>query len=366
MPEITETAIRKALSRVIDPAHGKDIVTLNHVSGIAIKDDIGGSHIFFSLEVDPARGPVLEDIRQHAENAVKQIAGVSMVTAVLTAHRGASKQAMGKGPPRASTQAAVPGIKHIVAVASGKGGVGKSTMAVNLAAAFAADNLRVGLMDADIYGPSVPRMLGIADKKPEMLEGKKLQPIHAAGMQVMSMGFLVAEDNPVIWRGPMVMGAIQQFLRDVAWGELDILVVDMPPGTGDAQLTLAQQVPLSGAVIVTTPQDISLIDARKGLNMFRRVDVPILGLVENMSYFICPHCSGRSEIFSHGGGRSEAGKLECDFLGEVPLDLEVRQSMDAGKPIVVANPNGTQAMVFKNIAARILKKLNEGAKVVAE
>ena len=245
----------------------------------------------------------------------------------------------------------MPGVSHILAVASGKGGVGKSTVAVNLALALPRHGLQVGMLDADIYGPSLPRMLGITGK-PEATPDKRLMPMERYGIKAMSMGFIVAEDTPMIWRGPMVIGALEQMLRDVDWGELDVLVVDMPPGTGDAQLTMAQRVPLAGAVIVSTPQDIALIDARKGLNMFRKVDVPVLGIVENMSYFICPNCGHESHIFGHGGARREAEKLGTDFLGEVPLHIAIRETSDAGTPIVVEQPDSPQAQAFKRIAAQ--------------
>jgi ATP-binding protein involved in chromosome partitioning len=250
----------------------------------------------------------------------------------------------------------VPGVGAIVAVASGKGGVGKSTVAANLALGLRANGLRVGVLDADIYGPSMPRMLGISGR-PRSRDGKTLIPMENYGLKCMSMGFLVPEDTPMIWRGPMVMSALQQMLREVEWGELDIMIADMPPGTGDAQLTMAQQVPLAGAVIVSTPQDIALLDARKGLNMFRKVDVPVLGIVENMSYFLCPHCGGRSEIFSHGGARQEADRLGTEFLGEVPLDLEIRETSDGGTPITVSNPDNPHALVFRRMAARIWEKV---------
>jgi ATP-binding protein involved in chromosome partitioning len=241
-------------------------------------------------------------------------------------------------------------------VASGKGGVGKSTVAANLALGLRANGLRVGVLDADIYGPSMPRMLGISGR-PRSRDGKTLIPMENYGLKCMSMGFLVPEDTPMIWRGPMVMSALQQMLREVEWGELDIMVVDMPPGTGDAQLTMAQQVPLAGAVIVSTPQDIALLDARKGLNMFTKVEVPVLGIVENMSYFLCPHCGGRSEIFSHGGARQEAERLGTEFLGEVPLDIRIRETSDGGTPITVADPDNPHALVFRHMAARIWDKV---------
>jgi ATP-binding protein involved in chromosome partitioning len=258
----------------------------------------------------------------------------------------------------------VPGVSRIIAVASGKGGVGKSTTDVNLALAFAANlalamkanGRSVGVLDADIYGPSMPRMLGISGR-PTSRDGKVMQPMTGFGIKCMSMGFLVPEDTPMIWRGPMVMSALQQMLRDVDWGELDVMMVDMPPGTGDAQLTMAQQVPLAGAVIVSTPQDIALLDARKGLNMFRKVDVPVLGIVENMSYFVCPHCGERSEIFGHGGARREAERLGTEFLGEVPLHIAIRETSDEGRPIVVSQPESAEAQAFRSIAARVAEKL---------
>ncbi len=240
-------------------------------------------------------------------------------------------------------------MKAIIAVASGKGGVGKSTTAVNLALAFAANDLSVGILDADIYGPSMPRLLGVTGR-PQPANGRVLNPLQGYGVKVMSMGFMVEDDTPMIWRGPMVMSALTQMLREVAWGELDVLVVDMPPGTGDAQLTMAQQVPLAGAIIVSTPQDLALIDARKGLNMFRKVDVPVLGIIENMSYFACPSCGHRSEIFGHGGAREEAEKLGVPFLGEVPLDMELRKRSDGGQPIVVSLPDSEHAGIYRDIA----------------
>jgi ATP-binding protein involved in chromosome partitioning len=249
----------------------------------------------------------------------------------------------------------VPGVRSIIAVASGKGGVGKSTTATNLALALASQGLKVGMLDADIYGPSQPRMLGISGR-PNSPDGKVLTPLENYGVKCMSMGFLVAEDTPMIWRGPMVQSALQQMLRDVEWGELDVIVVDMPPGTGDAQLTMAQQVPLTGAVIVSTPQDIALIDAKKGLNMFRKVDVPVLGIVENMSVFVCPNCGHESHIFSHGGAKKEAERLGMEFLGEMPLHIAIRETSDSGKPIVVSDPESPQAKAYQAIAKRIWEK----------
>jgi ATP-binding protein involved in chromosome partitioning len=249
-------------------------------------------------------------------------------------------------------------VKTIIAVASGKGGVGKSTTAVNLAMSFSSLGLSVGILDADIYGPSLPRMMGI-NEKPTSTDGKILQPIVKFDIKCMSIGFLVPEDSPTIWRGPMVMSALEQMLRDVNWGELDVMVVDMPPGTGDAQLTISQRVPLAGAIIVSTPQDIALLDARKGLNMFRKVDVPVLGIIENMSMFICPNCGEKSDIFGHGGAKTEADILGVDFLGEIPLHMDIRKTSDAGTPIVIQSPKGVHATIYRDIAEMVWGKLNQ-------
>ncbi len=351
MAQLTETQVLDALRAVKDPDRQTDIVSLNMISGLVVK----GSNVGFSIEVDPKRGPQLEPLRQAAEKAVESLPGVTSVTAVLTAHREAPAAPKAAAAP-ATAKALVPGVRAIVAVASGKGGVGKSTTSVNLALGMKANGLRVGLLDADIYGPSMPRMMAITGK-PNSADGKMLQPMENYGVKVMSMGFLVAEDTPMIWRGPMVQSALQQMLRDVAWGELDVLVVDLPPGTGDAQLTMAQQVPLAGAVIVSTPQDIALLDARKGLNMFRRVDVPVLGIVENMSYFCCPNCGHRTDIFSHGGAKREAESLGMEFLGEVPLDIAIRETSDEGQPIVMSQPDSEHAKVYRQIAARVWEKV---------
>ncbi|MBM3566469.1 MAG: iron-sulfur cluster carrier protein ApbC, partial [Alphaproteobacteria bacterium] len=250
----------------------------------------------------------------------------------------------------------LPGVRSIVAVASGKGGVGKSTTAVNLALALAAIGRKVGILDADIYGPSLPRMMGIVGQ-PASQDGKTLDAMENFGVKCMSIGFMVDEESPIIWRGPMVQSALEQMMRDVSWGELDVLVVDMPPGTGDAQLTMAQRVPLTGAVIVSTPQDIALLDARKGLNMFRKVEVPVFGIVENMSYFSCPKCGHRSDIFSHGGAHREADRLGVDFLGEIPLDIVIRETSDGGQPIVVAQPDSAHAKAYLEIARKVWGKV---------
>jgi len=367
MAEISELAVRKVLETVIDPATGRSVVALGMVGGIATRS----GHIAITLDVDPARGTALEPLRQACEQAVRAMPGVLSATAVLTSERPATPPPSappahdhrhGHGAPAGKTTGGggridVPGVKHIIAVASGKGGVGKSTTAVNLALGLAANGVSTGLLDADIYGPSMPRMLDVKEK-PESIDGKALKPIERYRLKTMSIGYIVNEDTPMIWRGPMVSSALEQMLRDVEWGELDVLVVDMPPGTGDAQLTLAQRVALSGAVIVSTPQDIALVDARKGLNMFRKVAVPVLGFVENMSFYLCPHCGERSEIFGHGGAREEAEKLGVPFLGEVPLHLDIRTTSDSGHPIVVSQPDSPYAQIYKNIAGRVWKQLS--------
>ena len=375
MSQVSKDTIWAALRTVKDPERDRDIVALGMVSGLVVKD----SNVGFAIEVDPARGEAMEPVRKEAERAVHALKGVTSVTAVLTAHNEApgedgsdtgSAQREQKQQQRAAPQeqkpqqerTMAPGAKHIIAVASGKGGVGKSTTATNLALALTRNGLRVGLLDADIYGPSQPRMMGVSGK-PDSPDGKRLQPMDNYGVKVMSMGFLVDEETAMVWRGPMVQSAIQQMLRDVEWGELDVLVVDMPPGTGDAQLTLAQQVPLSGAVIISTPQDIALLDAKKGLNMFRKVDVPVLGLLENMSYFLCPHCGGRSDIFAAGGGRREADKLGIELLGEIPLDIVIRETSDGGQPVVVSHPESAHTQAYLRVAETVWSKLNgEGAR----
>ncbi len=364
MDRVTEEQVRDALKGVIEPESGKDVLTLGMVSGIMVKD----GNVGFAIEVDPRKGAEMEPLRKAAEQAVHALPGALSVTAVLTAHQAAGNggaQQPGPGAPPAAQQAPapagsremVPGVRSIVAVASGKGGVGKSTVATNLAQAMASQGLKVGMLDADIYGPSQPRMMGISGK-PVSEDGKFLKPMMGYGVKCMSMGFLVAEDTPMIWRGPMVQSALQQMLRDVDWGELDILLIDMPPGTGDAQLTISQQVPLSGAIIVSTPQDIALLDARKGLNMFRKVDVPVLGIVENMSYFECPGCGHVTHVFSHGGARREAEKLGVEFLGEIPLDMEIRETSDGGRPITVAKPDNPHSRVFMKMAERVWEKVS--------
>ncbi|TAN64087.1 MAG: iron-sulfur cluster carrier protein ApbC [Magnetospirillum sp.] len=358
MAEVTEQQIIEALKAIHDPDKKADIVSLGMVSGIAVKN----GHVAFAIEVEPARGPNLEPLRKAAEKAVHDLPGVVSVSAVLTAERnvqGGPKGGHGHGHGHGAGQTEaplLPNVKAIIAVASGKGGVGKSTTATNLAMALSQMGLKTALFDADIFGPSMPRMLGITGE-PVSPDGQSMMPMENYGVKCMSMGFLVPEDSPIIWRGPMVMGALEQLLRDVHWGELDVMVIDMPPGTGDTQLTMTQRVPLTGAVIVSTPQDIALLDATKGLNMFRKVDVPVLGIIENMSYYICPKCGDEAHIFGHGGAKAEAARLSTEFLGEVPLDIAIRQTSDAGEPIVVSKPNSPHAKVYREIAAKIWDKV---------
>jgi ATP-binding protein involved in chromosome partitioning len=372
MGDLSQDQVLEKLKRVRGPDLEGDLVSLGLISQIVIS----GADVMFALTIDPARAEELEPMRKMAQKAIEQIDGVGKVTVALTAEAAAGQSRPAPAPqvhhssgdrntppPPAMPGAAagpqtkdVPGVRHIIAVASGKGGVGKSTTACNLALGLAANGAKVGILDADIYGPSMPRLLGITGR-PQPAGGGLLKPLEGYGLKVMSMGFLVEEDTPMIWRGPMVISAITQMLREVDWGELDVLVVDMPPGTGDAQLTMAQQVPLAGAVIVSTPQDLALIDARKGLNMFRKVDVPVLGIVENMSYFNCPKCGEQSNIFGHGGARNEADKLGVPFLGEVPLDMIVRERSDSGQPVVVTAPDSQHAGIYRDIAARVMTEI---------
>ncbi|WP_146687167.1 Mrp/NBP35 family ATP-binding protein [Bradyrhizobium canariense] len=370
---VTQQQVLDGLAKVMSPrgvALGK--------AGVLSTISVGDGKVFFSINVDAAEARAWESTRAEAEAAVRAIPGVTAAMVALTAERKAGatpppppphRHAQGvphvssHRPPQQpasgspmSKQAEIPGISAVIAVASGKGGVGKSTTALNLALGLRDLGLRVGLLDADIYGPSVPRLTGIREK-PQLNDEKKMIPIARFGLAIMSIGFLVEEDTAMIWRGPMVMSAITQMLRDVAWGTLDVLVVDMPPGTGDAQLTLAQNVPLKGAVIISTPQDLSLIDARRGLAMFKKVNVPVLGIVENMSYFQCPQCGTRSDIFGHGGARHEAERLGVPFLGEVPLHMSIRITSDSGTPVVESEPDGPHAAIYRAIGAKVREQL---------
>jgi ATP-binding protein involved in chromosome partitioning len=360
---ITREQVVDALKHVAAPGAGKDIVAAGLVSDIAIS----GDSVMFAINVEANRAGEMEPIRLAAEKAVASLPGVSRAMVALTAER-----PPGRGPqPGPRVQAAqalrrgIPGIRHLIAVASGKGGVGKSTTAVNLALGLKELGLRVAALDADVYGPSLPKLLGITGRPQAAAGGRGMKPMKGYGLDVMSMGFLVAEDTPMIWRGPMVMQALVQMLREVAWSDTDVMVVDMPPGTGDVQLTLAQQTPLSGAVIVSTPQDLALIDARKGLNMFRKVSVPVLGIVENMSYFVCTKCGERHEIFGHGGAREEARRLGVPFLGEIPLDATLRERSDSGKPVVATAPDTPRARLYVDIARTVWTAVERGGQIKA-
>jgi ATP-binding protein involved in chromosome partitioning len=382
MADITSKDVLERLRSVRGPEMEGNIVDLGMVSDVFISD----GKAYFSITVPAERAKELEPLRQAAERVVKDMPGMKGAFAALTADKRAGtgqaparpvpSQSGGHGhaghsheghshaghshaapPPR---KPGIPGVKHIIAVASGKGGVGKSTTAVNIALGLKDLGLSIGILDADVYGPSIPRLMGISGR-PQQIDGKLIKPMENFGLRNMSMGYLVDEGTAMIWRGPMIQSALLQMLREVAWGDLDVLVVDMPPGTGDAQLTMAQQVPLSGAVIVSTPQDLALIDARKGIAMFQKVDVPLLGVVENMSHFICPNCGISHDIFGHGGARAEAEKIGVPFLGEVPLAMTIRENSDAGTPVTVSAPEGPHARIYRDIAEKVWQQLSGAA-----
>jgi ATP-binding protein involved in chromosome partitioning len=361
---LSKDDVLAALGKISSP-DGVPLPETGKLSEIIVAD----GKVFFSITVDSAAVQQWESVRERAQHTIRALPGVQSVMAALTAERAGGAAPRQQAPPvgrarpggppggppsdpAAPGPAGIPGVQAIIAVASGKGGVGKSTTAVNLALALRDLGLKVGILDADIYGPSMPKLLAIRER-PQTIGGNRLRPIERFGMPVMSIGFLIEEETPMIWRGPMVMSALTQMLREVEWGALDVMVVDMPPGTGDAQLTMAQQVPLKGAVIVSTPQDLALIDARRGIAMFRRVNVPVLGIVENMSMFICPQCGARSDIFGHGGARREAERLGVPFLGEVPLDIAIREKSDSGTPVVATVPDGVLAKFYREIAMRV-------------
>ena len=380
MSETLEQAVRTALRAVRDPVTGRDVVEGGMVEGLTVRDGM----VQFAIQVPRERARDSEPLRAAAETAAAAVRGVISATVVLTAHRteAAKPAAAPAAPPAGAPLGAPPGAKTqpgqgpmllpdvgaIIAVASGKGGVGKSTTAVNLAVALASQGLKVGLLDADIYGPSLPQMLGTRERP--RAEGQRIIPLQRWGLKAMSIGFLVEEETPMIWRGPMVMGALEQLMGQVDWGALDIMIVDMPPGTGDAQLTMSQRVPLAGAVIVSTPQDVALIDARRGVKMFERVGVPVLGLIENMSFYCCPNCGHRADIFGHGGAKAEAERIGVEFLGELPLKVAIRELADAGTPIVAARPETEEAQAYQKIAARLREKVaargSAGPKIVIE
>ncbi len=338
---ISQDEVLNILRKVEDPDLRKDIVSLGFVQNIVVS----GSDVALDIVLTTPACPVKDQIKQQAEDLIKSLGAgkISISMKAKTFQKTAGRL--------------LEGVNHVVAVASGKGGVGKSTVATNLALALHALGARVGLLDADIYGPSIPLMMGIRER-PKVLDEKRLVPLHHHGIKMMSIGFLMPEDQALVWRGPMVAQALTQFMRDVEWGELDYLIVDMPPGTGDAQLTMSQAIQLTGAVVVTTPQDVALMDARRGVGMFQKVNVPILGIVENMSYYVCPKCNHRADIFSNGGGQKAAEEYEVPFLGEIPLDLETRVAGDAGTPIVTAKPESTNAKAFLEIGKRLAQMIS--------
>lgn len=360
MTALSKERILDLLQGIAVDEDGTSLVAAGWVGGLVIS----GGQVTVTLEVPAKLGPSLEPLRKQVEDALAALAGVEHATVVLTAQREEGAKAappppaMGHGDGK-PTKLDLSNIKKIIAVASGKGGVGKSTTSANLALSLSRMGLKVGLFDADIFGPSMPRMLGLSGLKPGS-KNDRIVPLENHGVKVMSIGFMVAEDSPVVWRGAMVNGALVQLLRDVDWGELDVMVIDMPPGTGDTQLTISQQVELAGAVIVSTPQDIALLDARKGLNMFHKVDVPVLGVIENMSYYVCTNCGHREHVFSHGGARDAAAEMGADFLGEIPLDIKIRETSDAGTPIVVTDPQGPHAQVYAQIAKAVWEKVGGG------
>jgi len=341
---VTKEQVLQALRSVQDPDLHKDIVSLDFVKEVTID----GGRVDFTIELTTPACPVKEEMKAEAEGRVGALPGVTAARATMTA----SVRARG-GFGRQE----LPGIRNIVAVGAGKGGVGKSTMSVNLAVALRQKGARVGLMDADVYGPNIPQMLGIKDA-PEVSDDKKMIPPEGHGIKVMSMGMLVPPDQPIIWRGPMLHGAVQQFMREVVWGELDYLIVDLPPGTGDVSLSMSQSVPVAGALVVTTPQGVSVADVRKAVGMFRQLNIPLLGVVENMSYFACPHCGEHTDIFGHGGGKAMADDLKIPLLGEVPIDVRVRSGGDEGQPVVAAAPDSAAAQAFRDVAGKVAAQIS--------
>ena len=343
--EITQSSVLEALSKVMDPELGKDLVTLNMIKDIRID----GAKITFRLVLTTPACPLRKELTENSKNAVLALPGVKEVVVERTAEVPSARKLQDKEP--------IPNVKNTIAVASGKGGVGKSTVAVNLALALSKSGAKVGLLDTDIYGPSVPMMMGI-HKQLQTTQDKKILPISNYGIKLMSVGFMLDEEMPLVWRGPMVMQIVKQFLTGVAWGDLDYLVIDLPPGTGDAQLTLVQTIPLTGAVVVTTPQDVALIDARRAIKMFHEVKVPILGIIENMSYFQCPHCGEKTEIFSRGGGEKTSQRYNVPLLGKIPIDTGIREGGDSGKPIVIFNPSSPQTETFIKISEAVASKIS--------
>lgn len=348
---LTRDNVLAALKTVSEPKSGIDIVTAGLVKALMVDDGA----VRFVIEIDPAASNVMEPVRADAQAVIEALEGVKTVSAVLTAHSTskAPPDLKGHGKPKPQGPQKIPGIEKIIAIASGKGGVGKSTVSANLAVALAAEGKRVGLLDADVFGPSQPRMMGVSGR-PSSPDGKTILPLRNHGVTVMSMGLMTREDEAVVWRGPMLMGALQQMLSQVQWGALDVLLVDLPPGTGDVQMTLAQKAEVTGAIIVSTPQDVALIDARKGIDMFNKLGTPILGMIENMSTHICSNCGHEEHTFGHGGVAAEAAKMDVPLLAELPLHVDIRLAADGGAPIVVSKPESAQAQAFQSLAKRLI------------
>ena len=350
----TRDDILAALRGVKDPKSGEDIVTAGLVKALTLT----GGDVRFVFEIDPTAATAMEPVRADAEAAAQSVAGVTSVSAVMTAHSARAAppdlKSHSHGKPKPQGPQKIPGIDRIIAIASGKGGVGKSTVSANLAVALAAEGRRVGLLDADVFGPSQPRMMGISGR-PASPDGKTILPMRNHGVTMMSIGLMTREDEAVVWRGPMLMGALQQMLNQVQWGALDVLIVDLPPGTGDVQMTLAQKAELNGAIIVSTPQDVALIDTRKGIDMFNKLGTPILGMIENMSTHICSNCGHEEHTFGHGGVAAEAAKMGVPLLAELPLHVDIRLAADGGAPIVASKPASPQAQAFRALAQRLIK-----------
>lgn len=353
MANITEKIIEKALTSVIDSDNGKNIVESGYIQNIVID----GSRVGCILDFGGDDASSKEPVRKAAEDAIKALEGVETVSVIMTSERAAPKAPSMDNAPPAPTPKSLPGVKSILAIASGKGGVGKSTTAINLALSLQKLGMSVGILDLDIFGPSLPKLAGIEGLRPSLGDNDKIIPLQAMGLKLLSIGSLMNSDEPIVWRGPRVMSAVHQLLKDVDWGTIDLLVIDLPPGTGDVQLSMVQNVELNGAVIVSTPQDLALIDARKGLGMFNLTKTPVLGIIENMSTFICPKCGEESHIFGHGGASETAKEIGVDFLGEIPLNIDIRALSDAGTPIVQAMPDSSQTKAYMDIAEKLIGKI---------